>query len=1526
MQKGWNHLIQQVNQNTNSVPKDQQTVKMTPQQVKVNMHTDSSVDNISKVSNVNSADTNKVNNSNQNGNVKANQTTKQVADQYNQTYQNEKQQYQAAQSGKPAPVSSNQSSSLSQPTVVKPQTKTVSQNNVQNSQSSNTASANSVTRAAATSSSNLPGPNQVKIGTTANQDKQIAYNNVSDAPSVPFHHYDDLTDTSFTTDKAVYNPGDTVHTSITLKNTANFNQWGTYKLNIFNPTTQATTIASGDWKIDQGQSQTLNLDWTTPKIDDQGYVMDLQLFTSTGDLLDEFTNAVDVDTDPYKHPRYGALTDFSGGDIEKEKAMVDSLAKNYHLNMQMLYDCYFEPQDPLPNEAEWKDWHGDEISKQAIQDIVDQIHQDGGKAFLYDMIGATSDKLMPQTGFYDPNTGDWLNANLGNGNYQYYHDIANADWQKFIIPTVIKQAQAMGFDGWQGDTPGNLKGNSYNQRKDKAHAFNDSDFYHYFASAVMNYIKQNDPKFAFGMNSVNAAGQTAIAKDSGDTFDYSELWPDAYPTYGDIANVIEQNWQNDGKPLVVPAYLYNQWRDAETNGKVNDLPKTYNDNAVRQLIATIMANGGSPMVLADGGYLIDDQYYPWMRMENGKQINMSQALGDPTNGEMKHYFDFDTGYENILQNPTMKSNNNYIQVWNGGGVNQGQCINKNDAEANTVYAFSKSNGTIDTLNLVNLMGSTNKWQVYNTNDNNSHNVQEQKNLWIKYYPSEQDQNIKHIYVSSPDSYYEGKRIEVPFKEMIDPSGHKYVEFEVPDLQIWDLVYMTTQDPQNTIDTPTSYQGNTGANLVQPSAGNSIVNEKNYPWLNQLHPTDKNIIGKGTAGGNVYRVADQNYVPNDAQMVFYLPWMTTAQNNAGGSATVTLTSGNDKITFTAVPNNDQTTTITIDHNGQVSTYKSYFNIEQGTGAPVKAGSEDPGDFLPLEIHTSQNSVSFWINDTLNKPTEVYTVKRDPDEQTQHVTVDVNGIYDGVGGEDDGSVDENYTMSIWTKPSPYDKRTFTDTTDNHPSTPEVIYGPVPKATDNKPAQGGSTPTTKPSGGSSGESSSPNKPSSTTGKGSSTNDKPAQSGSSNSKPSAGSSSKPAQSGSGSSTGSSTTKPQGGSTKPTAPSGTTPNKPSQGSSTSTTQPSTKPSSTQPSQSGSANKPAQGGSSQGPQPAVKPTTPDDSPQSKPSGSTSATPSKPTGSTSSGNTTTAGKPAGTTDKPQSGQPATKPSTSGDSTPAVQPSVKPSQGSSTSDAQPSTKPSSSTQPSPSGNSQGKPSVTPNKPSGSQSNPSGSTGSSTSSSTPTTPVKPSGSDSSTNGTQSGSAANGSSAKPTDTPAVTPVSDNTKPTMSSTSASNSATPATSINDQTSSVGKSSTQSSSQSMTTPNTSETAQGSATTSDNIVKPLTPHITAPRGISASTTSDGSPVGDLDVSPQSSRQSGASSADHSEQNSINASASGLENNFGVQPHTNQDESHSTDLVADGTPTFLAQTGESTNISWLAGLLSALGLGALLKRKRN
>lgn len=699
-------------------------------------------------------------------------------------------------------------------------------------------------------------------------DKQVAASgNVN--PATPIKTYDGLKEQTFTTDKAVYNPGDTVKINLGLQNNQKFDQWGTYKVNVYNPLTNEKTVASGSWKTAKnGGTDNINVDWVTPKVDNQGYIINVQLYTSTGALLDEFDNAVDVDSDPYRHPRYGALTDFSGNDIQSELGSVDSFAKNYHLDMQMLYDCYFRPQNPIPsNMSSWTDWHNDNISKNAIQQIVNRIHQDGSKAWLYDMINAITGKpgdanadlngigateqngqVVTQTGLFYPKgsnqAGQQYHVTLGNNSdtdIQWYNDPANPQWQNYFIPKIKAALKEIGFDGWQGDTNGQMIGTTY-QNRNTNKTINDADFYYYFVQAVE---KAFGNQYGFGLNAVNNVGQNSIATKSKPTIDYTELWPDSFPTYGDIANVIEKNWQNDGKPLVVPAYFMDQWRNNASSGKGDALPKTYNDNAVRQLIATIMANGGSPMVLSDGGYLLDDEYYPWPRLEKGKQINMDNNLGNPINGYMRHYWDFDTGYENLLQNPALKSNNNYIQVWNGNGVNQGQCINKNDAESNTVYAFSKSNGSnLDTLNLVNLMGSTNKWQVYNNQDNNSHNIQPQKNLWVKYYPSEQNANIKHVYVSSPDPYYQGKRIELPFKEYTDPSGHKYVEFEVPSLNVWDLVYMTTTDPQNTIDGQTTPSANK-PNSSKPT--NSTNNNK--PNASQNKPASSASSTSTSASGS-----------------------------------------------------------------------------------------------------------------------------------------------------------------------------------------------------------------------------------------------------------------------------------------------------------------------------------------------------------------------------------------------------------------------------------------------------------------------------------------------------------------------------------------------------------------------------------------------------------------------------------------------------------------------------------------------------
>lgn len=805
-------------------------------------------------------------------------------------------------------------------------------------------------------------------------DKQVAASgNVN--PATPIKTYDGLKEQTFTTDKAVYNPGDTVKINLGLQNNQKFDQWGTYKVNVYNPLTNEKTVASGSWKTAKnGGTDNINVDWVTPKIDNQGYIINVQLYTSTGALLDEFDNAVDVDSDPYRHPRYGALTDFSGNDIQSELGSVDSFAKNYHLDMQMLYDCYFRPQNPIPsNMSSWTDWHNDNISKNAIQQIVNRIHQDGSKAWLYDMINAITGKpgdanadlngigateqngqVVTQTGLFYPKgssqAGQQYHVTLGNNSdtdIQWYNDPANPQWQNYFIPKIKAALKEIGFDGWQGDTNGQMIGTTY-QNRNTNKTINDADFYYYFVQAVE---KAFGNQYGFGLNAVNNVGQNSIATKSKPTIDYTELWPDSFPTYGDIANVIEKNWQNDGKPLVVPAYFMDQWRNNASSGKGDALPKTYNDNAVRQLIATIMANGGSPMVLSDGGYLLDDEYYPWPRLEKGKQINMDNNLGNPINGYMRHYWDFDTGYENLLQNPALKSNNNYIQVWNGNGVNQGQCINKNDAESNTVYAFSKSNGSnLDTLNLVNLMGSTNKWQVHNNQDNNSHNIQPQKNLWIKYYPSEQNANIKHVYVSSPDSYYQGKRIELPFKEYTDPSGHKYVEFEVPSLDVWDLVYMTTTDPQNTI------AGQTTPNTNKPNTSkptSSTTNNK--PNASQNKPassTSPASTSASSSGSKSTSSPSKNVNPSGSK--------ANGSQSKGGQTTNIPTKGVSGSGTSPSTNNAKPTGQTGSSVATNGTQSSNSNSGKKSSVPSMTGSKNSG------TNTQSNGTSKVSGETNTSP--------------------------------------------------------------------------------------------------------------------------------------------------------------------------------------------------------------------------------------------------------------------------------------------------------------------------------------------------------------------------------------------------------------------------------------------------------------------------------------------------------------------------------------------------------------------------------
>lgn len=605
-----------------------------------------------------------------------------------------------------------------------------------------------------------------------------------------------------TENQAEYKTGQCVKLTVDLKEKCHIHQWGNYVLSYVSPFGEKVDIQKGQWNLNPNEQKQFMINWNPPTENDKGYTVELKLLTDDEkNVVSESTVGVSVDNNYLDHPREGALTNFSD-DSQKTTDNVDNdvktLADKYHLNMAMLYDDYYRPQNPLPTNVNnhFKNWIGDDIDEQLVKKTVETQHDNGQASGEYNMINATTgfngDKnanlndrnwqttgsgnerqLMNRWGIFDKN-GEMSHFDMLNGNEdvdrQWYYNPASKDWQNYIGSIMNATLGYYNFDFWQGDTIGNLTGTTYENRKtDKT--FQTADTFGDFAKGVLPKLNGK----ALGINALNGQGNNQLSNTA--SYVYSEMWQSDVQTYKDLADKIEE-MSNQGKSLVVPAYMYHDW--VKNNAKY--LPKYYDDNAILLKDAVIMANGGSPMELADNGYLINNEYYPDMR--KNPKIQMSDKLGNSDTGELRHYYDFETAYQNVLSNKTLKLRDNYIQVWRGN-----DWLNRNDARTNSIYAFSKTNHNFDTLNLINLMNVQNiNWQVNNHLDEQNKAVQDQQNLTVKYYPT--TDNIKHVYLSSPDSFYQSKRQELHFESHKDNTGNTYLTFTVPKLHIWDLIYMT----------------------------------------------------------------------------------------------------------------------------------------------------------------------------------------------------------------------------------------------------------------------------------------------------------------------------------------------------------------------------------------------------------------------------------------------------------------------------------------------------------------------------------------------------------------------------------------------------------------------------------------------------------------------------------------------------------------------------------------------------------------
>lgn len=656
-----------------------------------------------------------------------------------------------------------------------------------------------------------------------------------------------------TSDKSIYAPDTDAKIYVKVKNSANTQVKGHFKFTVSNPLGSSNkgygyqeVLNTGDYQIDKNGNAVLGVLWHTHAEDYRGYLITLELYDDNNQLVSRRTTGIDVSSDWKRFPRYAALTNFS----DDSQTATDNVPRNaeilnkFHINAAMYYDSYYRPQNPFPD-GEFKTWLGDKINPNLIKNSLRLQHQYGQKGLLYNMINATTgspkdkDALMSDSkmfttkrkadgttaveskagifrthdkvttgtvaGTFDIKGEQQTNNMLGSFNdrddishkVQSYYNPNSSDWQNYIGSKIRTALDKFDFDGWQGDTIGDQEYvTTYMKKSKTSFGFKVSAGYGYFANAMKQlYMKDKD----FGINSVGGQGQNSLDNSRAD-FQYSEIWPwdwddntasdnvnSDHSTYHSLVRMIDNTWQATRKSLIMPAYMYHEWfrHDEKT------LPTKFNDNAILLRDASIFAGGGTSMELSDGGHQLYSEYYPDSRKQN--RVSMTKELGDPDTGKLRDYYDFSTAYENILRDPALAKNHNKVEIWNGSKVGDGQNLSVGDSQVGKIMTLTRSGHSglsdLETINLVNMVGVKNiNWQVNNALDNNNKQIETQKNLHVKYYPDE-NRNIENVWVSSPDSNYKSANQNLDFETKTDSSGKKYIEFSVPSLQVWDLIYM-----------------------------------------------------------------------------------------------------------------------------------------------------------------------------------------------------------------------------------------------------------------------------------------------------------------------------------------------------------------------------------------------------------------------------------------------------------------------------------------------------------------------------------------------------------------------------------------------------------------------------------------------------------------------------------------------------------------------------------------------------------------
>ncbi|WP_214627705.1 glycoside hydrolase family 66 protein [Paenibacillus agaridevorans] len=365
------------------------------------------------------------------------------------------------------------------------------------------------------------------------------------------------------TDKARYNPGDTVSISVQAKNGTGSSWSGAARLEIFHLENSVYT-SSQSLSLTNGQSTTLTFTWTAPSTDFRGYFVRIDAGT-----LGQGATAIDVSSDFTKYPRYGYISEFESGETALEsKAKVDQLAQDYHINAWQFYDWMWRHDKMIKRtggsiDSTWLDLFNREISWSTLQNQIDAVHDVNGQAMAYAMIYASRENysplgISPTWGIYeDSSHSNQFDVDFGDGStYLYMFDPQNPNWQNYIHAEYIDAINTAGFDGIHVDQMGQ-RSNVYDYN---GNSIDLSTRFSPFLDQAKSVLTANNPArdtltYNIVDGTVNGWAVNDVSQNADLDFLYSEIWY-LSDSYNQLKNYIEQLRANGGnKAVVLAAYM-----------------------------------------------------------------------------------------------------------------------------------------------------------------------------------------------------------------------------------------------------------------------------------------------------------------------------------------------------------------------------------------------------------------------------------------------------------------------------------------------------------------------------------------------------------------------------------------------------------------------------------------------------------------------------------------------------------------------------------------------------------------------------------------------------------------------------------------------------------------------------------------------------------------------------------------------------------------------------------------------------------